>query len=80
MSMVPAKVEITLCKASPGSWAKLELPQSKSQSCGEQEKEAANTEEPGAVQDEDSDDSLSWSEEEYEELEMGTPDMIAPTN
>uniref|UniRef100_A0A8C3V5C5 Integrin subunit beta 1 binding protein 2 n=1 Tax=Catharus ustulatus TaxID=91951 RepID=A0A8C3V5C5_CATUS len=80
VSMVPAKVEITLCKASPGSWARLELPQSKSQSCGEQEKEAAKTEEPGAVQDEDSDDSLSWSEEEYEELEMGTPDMIAPSS
>ncbi|XP_059714876.1 integrin beta-1-binding protein 2 isoform X2 [Haemorhous mexicanus] len=81
VSMVPAKVEITLCKASPGSWARLELPQSKLQSCGEQEKEAANTEEPGAVQDEDSDDSLSWSEEEdEEELEMGTPDMITPSN
>uniref|UniRef100_A0A8C9NQH3 Integrin subunit beta 1 binding protein 2 n=1 Tax=Serinus canaria TaxID=9135 RepID=A0A8C9NQH3_SERCA len=33
VSMVPAKVEITLCKASPGSWARLELPQSKLQSC-----------------------------------------------
>ncbi|KFV44913.1 Cysteine and histidine-rich domain-containing protein 1, partial [Tyto alba] len=31
VSMVPAKVEITLCKASPGSWARLELPQSRSQ-------------------------------------------------
>ncbi|NXW75293.1 CHRD1 protein, partial [Hirundo rustica] len=31
VSMVPAKVEITLCKASPGSWARLELPQSKLQ-------------------------------------------------
>ncbi|XP_068871039.1 integrin beta-1-binding protein 2 isoform X3 [Aphelocoma coerulescens] len=80
VSMVPAKVEIMLCKASPGSWARLELPQSKLQSCGEQEKEAANTEEPGAMQDEDSDDSLSWSEEEDEELEMGTPDMITPSN
>ncbi|XP_064525745.1 integrin beta-1-binding protein 2 isoform X2 [Pseudopipra pipra] len=73
VSMVPTKVEITLCKASPGSWARLELPQSKLQPCGEQEKEAANAQEPGAVQEEDSDDSLSWSEEEYEELEMGTP-------
>ncbi|XP_057228584.1 integrin beta-1-binding protein 2 [Malurus melanocephalus] len=80
VSMVPAKVEITLCKASPGSWARLELPQSKLQPCGEQEKEAANTEEPGAVQDEDSDDSLSWSEEEDEELEMGTPDMTTPSH
>uniref|UniRef100_A0A8C0VGF0 Integrin subunit beta 1 binding protein 2 n=2 Tax=Cyanistes caeruleus TaxID=156563 RepID=A0A8C0VGF0_CYACU len=80
VSMVPAKVEITLCKASPGSWARLELPQSKLQSCGEQEKEAANTEQPGAVQNEDSDDSLSWSEEEDEELELGTPEMITPSN
>uniref|UniRef100_A0A8C5IZC0 Integrin subunit beta 1 binding protein 2 n=1 Tax=Junco hyemalis TaxID=40217 RepID=A0A8C5IZC0_JUNHY len=81
VSMVPAKVEITLCKASPGSWARLELPQSKLQCCGEPEKEAASTEEPGAVQDEDSDDSLSWSEEEdEEELEMGTPEMITPSN
>uniref|UniRef100_A0A8C0BY27 Integrin subunit beta 1 binding protein 2 n=1 Tax=Buteo japonicus TaxID=224669 RepID=A0A8C0BY27_9AVES len=72
VSMVPTKVEIMLCKASPGSWARLELPQSRSYSHGEQ-KEAANAEEPRAVQGEDSDDSLSWSEEEDEELEMGTP-------
>uniref|UniRef100_A0A8C5U6X1 Integrin subunit beta 1 binding protein 2 n=1 Tax=Malurus cyaneus samueli TaxID=2593467 RepID=A0A8C5U6X1_9PASS len=80
LPLFPSKVEITLCKASPGSWARLELPQSKLQPCGEQEKEAANTEEPGAVQDEDSDDSLSWSEEEDEELEMGTPDMTTPSH
>ncbi|NXG71037.1 CHRD1 protein, partial [Baryphthengus martii] len=30
VNMMPTKVEITLCKASPGSWAMLELPQSKS--------------------------------------------------
>ncbi|NWQ93131.1 CHRD1 protein, partial [Burhinus bistriatus] len=29
VSMVPSKVEIVLCKASPGSWARLELPQSR---------------------------------------------------
>ncbi|KFQ01371.1 Cysteine and histidine-rich domain-containing protein 1, partial [Leptosomus discolor] len=29
VSMVPTKVEITLCKASPGSWARLELLQSR---------------------------------------------------
>ncbi|NWH17026.1 CHRD1 protein, partial [Grus americana] len=29
VNMVPTKVEITLCKASPGSWARLELPQSR---------------------------------------------------
>ncbi|KAM6300307.1 integrin beta-1-binding protein 2 [Aegotheles albertisi] len=71
VSMVPTKVEITLCKASPGSWARLELPQSRVHSRGEQEK-AANAEETGADQWEDSDDSLSWSEEEEEEVEMGT--------
>ncbi|NXK85915.1 CHRD1 protein, partial [Formicarius rufipectus] len=31
VSMVPTKVEITLCKASPGSWARLELLQSRLQ-------------------------------------------------
>ncbi|XP_076202930.1 integrin beta-1-binding protein 2 [Aptenodytes patagonicus] len=71
VSMVPTKVEITLCKASPGSWTRLELPQSTSHSCGEQKKEAIDAEQPGAAQGEDSDDSLSWSEEEDEEL--GTP-------
>ncbi|KAK2528900.1 hypothetical protein Q9233_007183 [Columba guinea] len=70
VSMVPTKVEITLCKASPGSWARLELPQSLSHARGEQD--AANAEEPEAAHEEDSDDSLSWSEEEDEELEMGT--------
>ncbi|XP_009875807.1 PREDICTED: integrin beta-1-binding protein 2-like, partial [Apaloderma vittatum] len=73
VSMAPAKVEIILCKASPGSWARLELPQSKLHSCGEQEKKVANVEEPRAAQEEVSDDSLSWSEEEDEQLEMGTP-------
>uniref|UniRef100_A0A8C2TLB3 Integrin subunit beta 1 binding protein 2 n=1 Tax=Coturnix japonica TaxID=93934 RepID=A0A8C2TLB3_COTJA len=29
VSMVPTKVEITLCKSSPGAWARLEQPQSK---------------------------------------------------
>ncbi|XP_009285901.1 PREDICTED: integrin beta-1-binding protein 2 [Aptenodytes forsteri] len=71
VSMVPTKVEITLCKASPGSWTRLEFPQSTSHSCGEQKKEAIDAEQPGAAQGADSDDSLSWSEEEDEEL--GTP-------
>ncbi|NXU54897.1 CHRD1 protein, partial [Turnix velox] len=31
VNMVPTKVEITLCKASPGSWGRLELPGSRSQ-------------------------------------------------
>ncbi|XP_009995367.1 PREDICTED: integrin beta-1-binding protein 2 [Chaetura pelagica] len=63
VSMVPTKVEITLCKGSPGSWAVLELPQSKLHPRGEQE-EAVRAEEPRAEEEEDSDDSLSWSEEE----------------
>ncbi|XP_021262273.1 integrin beta-1-binding protein 2 isoform X2 [Numida meleagris] len=63
--MVPTKVEITLCKASPGAWARLEHPQSKACSQGEPEQAAASAEEP----EDDSDDSLSWSEEEDEEME-----------
>lgn len=63
--MVPTKVEITLCKASPGPWARLEHPQSRACSQGEPEKAAASAEEL----EEDSDDSLSWSEEDDEELE-----------
>lgn len=70
--MVPSKVEIMLCKASPGSWARLDLLQNRLHSCGKQ-KEATNAEEHWAAQEGDSDDSLSWSEEEDEELEMGTP-------
>ncbi|XP_042732801.1 integrin beta-1-binding protein 2 [Lagopus leucura] len=65
VSMVPSKVEITLRKASPGAWARLEHPQSKACAQDEPEKAAASTEEP----EEDSDDSLSWSEEEDEEME-----------
>nr|XP_013795768.1 PREDICTED: LOW QUALITY PROTEIN: integrin beta-1-binding protein 2 [Apteryx mantelli mantelli] len=74
VSMVPTKVEITLSKASPVPWGRLELPQSRSRSRGEQvEKDIANVEEPVEAQGDDSDDSLSWSEDEDEEMEMGTP-------
>ncbi|XP_068552915.1 integrin beta-1-binding protein 2 [Anas acuta] len=72
VSMVPTKVEITLCKASPGLWARLEHPQSRACSQGEPEKAAASAEEL----EEDSDDSLSWSEEDDEELEA--PSSTAP--
>uniref|UniRef100_A0A669PHF9 Integrin subunit beta 1 binding protein 2 n=1 Tax=Phasianus colchicus TaxID=9054 RepID=A0A669PHF9_PHACC len=65
VSMVPSKVEITLCKANPGAWARLEHLQSKACAQDEPEKAAVSTEEP----EEDSDDSLSWSEEEDEEME-----------
>uniref|UniRef100_U3I546 Integrin subunit beta 1 binding protein 2 n=1 Tax=Anas platyrhynchos platyrhynchos TaxID=8840 RepID=U3I546_ANAPP len=47
VSMVPTKVEITLCKASPGPWARLEHPQSRACSQGEPEKAAASTEDVG---------------------------------
>ncbi|KAM9373660.1 integrin beta-1-binding protein 2 isoform 1-T1 [Phaethornis superciliosus] len=72
VNMVPTKVEIILGKASPGSWAMLELPQSRLNPCGEHEKEAASAEELGTESGEDSDDSLSWSEEE-DELNPETP-------
>ena len=62
VSMVPTKVEITLRKANPGAWARLEYPQSKACAQGEPEKAAVSTEEP----EDDSDDSLSWSEEDEE--------------
>uniref|UniRef100_A0A8C9EQM6 CS domain-containing protein n=1 Tax=Pavo cristatus TaxID=9049 RepID=A0A8C9EQM6_PAVCR len=65
VSMVPTKVEITLCKASPGAWARLEHPQSKACTQAEPEKAAVSTEEP----EDDSDDSLSWSEEDDEEMQ-----------
>lgn len=72
VSMVPTKVEITLHKANPGAWARLEHPQSKACAQGEPEKAAVSTEEP----EDDSDDSLSWSEEEDEEVEAA--DGAAP--
>ncbi|XP_046771667.1 rho-related GTP-binding protein RhoG-like isoform X1 [Gallus gallus] len=62
VSMVPTKVEIALRKANPGAWARLEHPQSKACAQGEPEKAAVSTEEP----EDDSDDSLSWSEEDEE--------------
>ncbi|XP_074863671.1 integrin beta-1-binding protein 2 isoform X2 [Carettochelys insculpta] len=70
VNMVPTKVEISLRKASPMTWAKLEYPQSSSQPEHEQTKK-----EPTAAEDfeggrwEESDDSLSWSEEGDEERE-----------
>uniref|UniRef100_A0A8C4KMN3 Integrin subunit beta 1 binding protein 2 n=1 Tax=Dromaius novaehollandiae TaxID=8790 RepID=A0A8C4KMN3_DRONO len=74
VSMVPTKVEITLSKASPVPWGRLELPPSRARSRGEQaEEDVASVEEPAGAQGDDSDDSLSWSEEEDEEMEMGTP-------
>ncbi|XP_019376551.1 PREDICTED: integrin beta-1-binding protein 2 [Gavialis gangeticus] len=68
VNMVPTKVEITLSKASPMPWGKLEHPHNRSQVGGEQaEKHAVEAEAPQGAHWEDSDDSLSWSEEEDEE-------------
>ncbi|XP_015715449.1 integrin beta-1-binding protein 2 [Coturnix japonica] len=66
VSMVPTKVEITLCKSSPGAWARLEQPQSKACAQGQPDPAAVSTEEP----EDESDDSLSWSEDEEDE-ELG---------
>nr|XP_006119255.1 integrin beta-1-binding protein 2 isoform X2 [Pelodiscus sinensis] len=72
VNMVPTKVEITLRKASPMTWAKLEHPQSSSQPRHEQTtKGPEDTEDFQGAQWEESDDSLSWSEEEDEEGEEG---------
>ncbi|XP_006024477.1 integrin beta-1-binding protein 2 isoform X2 [Alligator sinensis] len=68
VNMVPTKVEITLSKASPMPWGKLEHPHNRSQVGGEQaEKDAVEAEAAQGAHWEDSDDSLSWSEEEDEE-------------
>ncbi|XP_044886379.1 integrin beta-1-binding protein 2 isoform X3 [Mauremys mutica] len=72
VNMVPTKVEITLRKASPMTWAKLEHLQSSSQPRQDQtEKDPVDDEDPEGVQWEESDDSLSWSEEADEEREEG---------
>ncbi|XP_050820915.1 non-POU domain-containing octamer-binding protein isoform X6 [Gopherus flavomarginatus] len=72
VNMVPTKVEITLQKASPMTWAKLEHLQSRSQPKQDQtEKDPVDAEDPEGVQWEESDDSLSWSEEADEEQEEG---------
>ncbi|XP_032650791.1 integrin beta-1-binding protein 2 isoform X3 [Chelonoidis abingdonii] len=72
VNMVPTKVEITLQKASPMTWAKLEHLQSSSQPRQDQtKKDPVDAEDPERVQWEESDDSLSWSEEADEEREEG---------
>lgn len=70
VNMVPTKVEITLSKASPMLWGKLEHPHNRPQVGGEQaERDAVEAEAPQEAHWEDSDDSLSWSEEEDEGVE-----------
>uniref|UniRef100_A0A8D0BAL4 Integrin subunit beta 1 binding protein 2 n=1 Tax=Salvator merianae TaxID=96440 RepID=A0A8D0BAL4_SALMN len=62
----PSKVEITLRKGSPVTWAKLEHPRSRPQAL-QRQLEADVPASPEA--DQESEDSLSWSEEEEEEWE-----------
>ncbi|XP_067404032.1 integrin beta-1-binding protein 2 isoform X1 [Emydura macquarii macquarii] len=72
VNMVPTKVEISLRKAIPMTWAKLEHLQRSSQTRQEQtERATTDAEEPKGAQWEESDDSLSWSEESDEEGEEG---------
>ncbi|CAM4603848.1 unnamed protein product [Lepidochelys olivacea] len=72
VNMVPTKVEIALRKTSPMTWAKLEHLQSSSQPRQDQtEKDPMDAEDPEGEQWEESDDSLSWSEEGDEEGEEG---------
>ncbi|XP_006868607.1 PREDICTED: integrin beta-1-binding protein 2 [Chrysochloris asiatica] len=62
VSLMPSRVEISLVKADPGSWAQLEHPNALV--------EKASTEiglEMDKEESEDSDDDLSWTEEEEEE-------------
>ncbi|XP_069468463.1 cysteine and histidine-rich domain-containing protein 1-like [Ambystoma mexicanum] len=73
VSMVPTKVEITLKKADAVTWGRLEHPQGRSARAAlavDGETSAAvptMLDEPPREEWEDSDDSLSWSEEEEEE-------------
>lgn len=73
VTMVPSKVEITLQKDSPVTWARLEHPQSRSQVKQQLEAEALESREAGGApeEEEESDDSLSWSDEDEEERQEG---------
>ncbi|XP_075690416.1 integrin beta-1-binding protein 2 [Rhinoderma darwinii] len=63
VNLLPTKVEITLKKSDPVTWARLELSVAASQITNETEpKEPAAA--PKVDIDEDSDDDLSWSEDE----------------
>ncbi|XP_060126053.1 cysteine and histidine-rich domain-containing protein 1-like isoform X2 [Zootoca vivipara] len=66
LNMLPSKVEITLKKENAVTWARLEHPQSKPQTLQQQlETDSSESQEArGANPEEESDDSLSWSEEE----------------
>ena len=65
VSLMPSRVEISLVKADPGSWAQLEHPDA----LAEKAKAGVGLE-MDEDESEDSDD-LSWTEEEDEEEAMG---------
>ncbi|XP_012791149.1 integrin beta-1-binding protein 2 isoform X2 [Sorex araneus] len=62
VSLMPSRVEISLVKADPGSWAQLEHPSAVADKAGVGLDE---------VESDDSDDDLSWTEEEEEGEAMG---------
>ncbi|XP_023407212.1 integrin beta-1-binding protein 2 isoform X2 [Loxodonta africana] len=62
VSLMPSRVEISLVKADPGSWAQLEHPSALAEKARAGGGLEMDKEEP-----EDSDDDLSWTEEEEEE-------------
>lgn len=64
VSLMPCRVEISLVKADPGSWAQLEHPSA----LAEKAKAGVGLEMDEEESD-DSDDDLSWTEEEEEEEE-----------
>lgn len=62
VSLMPSRVEISLVKADPGSWAQLEHPDALAEKA-----KAGDVLEMDEEESEDSDDDLSWTEEEEEE-------------
>nr|XP_056715577.1 integrin beta-1-binding protein 2 [Euleptes europaea] len=75
VSMVPSKVEITLQKGSRVTWARLEHPQSRDQGKQQLEADALESQESKRAPEEESDDSLSWSDEDEEQWEEGGQGM-----
>ncbi|KAF7237406.1 Cysteine and histidine-rich domain-containing protein 1 [Varanus komodoensis] len=70
VNMAPSKVEIVLKKASPIPWASLEHPQSRGEAPWQQQglqPDASGGQEAGGALQEESDDSLDWSEEDDEQ-------------
>lgn len=63
VNMLPTKVEITLKKSDPVTWARLELSAAAPQITSEPEPEDPIAA-PAVGIDKDSDDDLSWSEDE----------------